>query len=345
MIVFFIAIVIGKETMSSDEFYKSYFIVPLYNVSVNENIINEDLNGYKIVTNDFIFQNLDGKLFNSEDLYEDIKKPCAGMLYKRPLARYVLIKELDLFQGYDKEISDRNQSIRDNIAEDFSFLLTAMRLKYTGNIQVNRVYALADKEHCSFNLPLSTELSFIDRVFYIDTKMFWWDEYELSLDMWKNIWEYKNKISESASALWLPISYFMSYYSVVNLTEKIIKLCTVWETTLLNDRKSELQYCLMVRGSSLLKKDLSLIFKTAYDLRSQLLHSGNVTNFSLLRKVISDSTKNDNERLFLFIKEYMEPITREILKKFIKNYLETPKSLEKIAQSLDKSVFQKLAEK
>ena len=96
---------------------------------------------------------------------------------------------------------------------------------------------------------------------------------------------------------------------------------------------------------SLLKKDLSLIFKTAYDLRSQLLHSGNVTNFSLLRKVISDSTKNDNERLFLFIKEYMEPITREILEKFIKNYLETQKSLEKIAQSLDKSVFQKLAEK
>lgn len=41
----------------------------------------------------------------------------------------------------------------------------------------------------------------------------------------------------------------------------------------------------------------------------------------------------------------MEPITREILEKFIKNYLETQKSLEKIAQSLDKSVFQKLAEK
>lgn len=136
MIVFFIAIVIGKETMSSDEFYKSYFIVPLYNVSVNENIINEDLNGYKIVTNDFIFQNLDGKLFNSEDLYEDIKKPCAGMLYKRPLARYVLIKELDLFQGYDKEISDRNQSIRDNIAEDFSFFINSNEIevywKYSG---------------------------------------------------------------------------------------------------------------------------------------------------------------------------------------------------------------------
>lgn len=331
--------------MSSDKFYKSYFIVPLYNVSIDMDIINEELNGYKIVTDDFVFQNLTGKLFNPEDLYEDIKKPFAGMLSKRPLARYVLIKELKLFQGYDKEILDRNQSIRDKVVEDVSFLLTAMRLNCAGNIQINRGYALAEKEHCSFNLPLSTELNFIDNVFYIDTKIFWWNEYNLSRDTWKKIWEYKDKISKSAVALWLPISYFMSYYSVVNLTEKLIKLCTVWETTLLNDRKSELQYCLMVRGSSLLNKDLSLVFKTAYDLRSQLLHSGNVTNFSLLRKVISDNTKNDIERLFVFIKEYMEPITREILEKFIENYLETQKSLEKIAQSLDKSVFQKLAEK
>jgi len=136
--MFFIEIVIEKETMSSDEFYKSYFIVPLYNVSVDKDIINEDLNGYKIVMNDFIFQNLNGKLFNPEDLYEDIKKLFAGMLYKRPLARCMLIKELDLIQGYDKEISERNQSMREN--------------------------ALAEKEHCSFNLPLSTELNFIDRI-------------------------------------------------------------------------------------------------------------------------------------------------------------------------------------
>lgn len=324
--------------MQTDKNYSAYVIVPLYNVSIDNDILNMNIGEYNIVTNDFIFQNLDDKLYNKENLYEDIQKPHLGTECKRPLAKYALFKKID----YVGEFLNKNQQIQEQLVEDIAILLIAMRIAYKGNIQINRCYIFAERGYCSLNLNLSTSLDYIYNFIFIKNNMYFLDNYILSKNIIKFINEFKNDILMSKLALWIPISYFMSYYSTTDLIEKIIKLCTVWETTLLNDRKAELQYCLRVRGSSLLNSDLNLMFKIAYDIRSQLIHTGNINSTNLLHKLV-DKGKDDTENLFIFIKDHMEPVTRDILKKIIIIHLKTGKNLEKIAKSIDDEIFTKLS--
>lgn len=327
--------------MPMDTTYSAYFIAPLYNVSITADVSNINLGNYNIITNDFIFQNLGKTLYGIEDLYVDIQKPQLGMICTRPVAKYMLFKRIDLYSD-NVENFNNNKQIQEQIAKDVVCLLTTMRIVLGGNIQINRCYILSEREYHNFGLSLSTSLDHIDNSLYIENKIYHLDNYILSEENIKVINEYKENISKSNPAMWLPISYFMSYYSTTNLIEKIIKLCTVWETTLLNDRKTELQYCLMVRGSSLLNSNLNLLFKIAYDIRSQLIHTGNISTFNQLHKLVNTS-KDDIENLFVFIKKFMEPVTREILKKFISIYIKTNKKLESIAKSIDDDIFTKLS--
>lgn len=73
------------------------------------------------------------------------------------------------------------------------------------------------------------------------------------------------------------------------------------------------------RGSYLLHQNLSDILKLAYDLRSEIVHSGKISNKTLNKiknkPYIMNSMEEDIDFgvLFNFLINYLEPITREIL--------------------------------
>ena len=65
-----------------------------------------------------------------------------------------------------------------------------------------------------------------------------------------------------------------------------------------------------------------------------------------LRKFLGASNdKKMVELILIFIRDYMEDITRKILLYFIDQAAETYKSLEEIAQSIDSDVFEGLSSK
>ena len=47
----------------------------------------------------------------------------------------------------------------------------AMRLSKSGNIQINRVYTISEREFYSFDVPISTPIQFVDN-FYNIRKIF-----------------------------------------------------------------------------------------------------------------------------------------------------------------------------
>lgn len=323
----------------------TYFIAPIYNVNVDETLLGKSFAGFKILLNETIFQKYSKELYYPDDLFQDIENAKGGMLIKRPTARYVFFKKLYLHNGYNEEINNKNNMIIENETENLTNLIVAMRLLKSGNIHINRVYILGKVEHHSFNLPISSFLDAMNNSF-IDNKDYnFWNNYEISKKDLNNTLKIKNNLTKCYRNLWLPISYFMSYYKTPNLTDKLIRLCTIWEATLLNDCKNELNYRLIVRGSAFLERNLSDVFKIAYEIRSKLLHTGTIPNLTKLANLIKVEDKTDISKIFIFLKDYLEPITREIINKFMINYIKTGKNLKHLSESIDEIILKKLSQK
>lgn len=322
-----------------------YFIVPIYNVNVDEKLLNKSFAGFKILLNTAIFQKYREELYYPDDLFQDIELPQSGMLIKRPTARYVFLKKLYFYNGYNEDINHKNNVIIDNEIQNFMNLIVAMRLLKSGNIQINRVYILGKAEHHSFNLSISSSLDAMNN-FFIDNKDYnFLSNYAISKKDLNNTLKIKNNLTKCHQNLWLPISYFMSYYKTPNLTDKLIRLCTIWEATLLNDCENELNYRLIIRGSAFLEKDLSEIFKIAYNIRSKLLHTGSIPKLTKLTSLIGSEDKTDISKIFIFLKDYLEPITRKIINKFMINHLKTGKNLKDLSESIDNAILKKLSRK
>ena len=121
---------------------------------------------------------------------------------------------------------------------------------------------------------------------------------------------------------WLPLSYFNQYHSSKTPIDKLIKLSIVWESTILNGIQSELSYRFALRGTHLLKETLNFILKTAYDVRSCIVHTGDIDS-SAAKKMRNLFNEDDSDSLvfFKFIKDYLEPVTRNILNEFLQKCL------------------------
>ena len=321
-----------------------YYIVPLYNVDptgMKPQILPE---GYELISNKEFFEKYQ-PLFNIQlrNLAEDIQLLHPGQLYERATASYLLIKKLSFKKeetplGTKREISDKVYAAEQDRLVAWIF---ALRLLNPGNIQVYQIYSISYNFYSSFYFSIGTIIPNLESFWNFGKgEIGTIESYPLGKVDPHALQEIINKCKQNYTVMKLPLNYWLSYYQERDLINKLLRLTTVWETTVLNDRSSELQYALEIRGSYVLAKDTRHIFKLAYQLRSELLHTG-VANKKTIQKINSHlnfTYKSTWATFFYFIKDTLEPITREILLYFLNTTDKTKQNLEKIAQQLDENI-------
>ncbi len=329
---------------------KIQVFVPLYNISIPDEYINRDIVGFKFITNKIFESDYESAIIKIS-LYDgfirnikaDILEPRAGMLYERALSKYILFKEYDAKYKCDATgLSKEFEQDRRNIQVEIEAFLLAMRFADKGRLQVNKGYMFSNFYQNEFNFHSSTPVENISAWYRtIGEPLFEYD-YTISNTNIKNIVH----IFENLSSINMPINEIMAvpilnwihYYKSTNLFDRVFKLSTIFECTILADVKSELAYRLGIRCSKFFGKDVYKAIKIFYDLRSSIVHNGKVDNDT--HKKINKLIHKDceiTESIFIFLKEHIEPMVREILCKSVeifanqkvKNYVELSERIEK----------------
>ncbi len=324
---------------------KAYYIVPLYNVNysgMNEKILPR---GYKLIKNTEFFDKYRPQLMeNIYTLEEDVQIPRVGTFHRRTTATYLLIKEIQI----KPTISDKgfNHNINDELYDQEEIEITnwvfALRLLNAGNIQVSKSYCITDHSYADFHLSVGTIIPNLSNSWRFPQGEYGFlDNYSLDNLEPNSMISMIVKCEENYPALQIPLNYWSSYYQERNLINKILRLATIWEVTLLNDKKTELQYALKLRGSYLLHKDVSKVLQLAYSIRSEIVHTGTLTQNTInkVQSYINKSCKDYWFAVFLFIKQELEPLTREILCAFLNRIDGSHLTLEKIAKQLDEEII------
>ena len=323
----------------------TYIFVPLYNACIDPNILGKDFHTFDIISTTQFFNEYSPKFQKYGFHYQTLQlewniQEHFGYSEKYPFANFLIRTGGKLPHIIDQSTEDRARDIIDKGLNAVVNYLMAMRLYKTGNIQIERYYVVSPEMAVTGFLAESTVKEYIDlKDNYSDER---WNEYEIAEADVSKIIALCKKMNSVIDIINIPITYFQEYYSSKNTFDKLLKLVTVWECTLLNDCRSELTYKLQVRGSNLLGKDLSKFFKIAYELRSDIVHTGKPSDKTekQLRKFLNiKDNKSLSDILVIFVRDYMEPITRKILLRFVDKAAETHQNLEQIAQSIDTDVF------
>ena len=266
-----------------------------------------------------------------------------GQIYRRNTAKYLLIKELQVEslvtkQGFNSNIND---GLYKKEQETIITWIFALRLLYPGNIQVNQSYSVSKNFYASYCLSIGTMIDNLNNVWNFSQDEFCsLDNYSLGKVSPEKLSIMVTKCSQNYSSMKIPLNYWNSYYQERDLANKIIKLATVWEATLLNDKRNELQYTLKIRGSYVLQKDSRKIFELAYTVRSKLLHTGFVDQKTINRinEYLGKYYKYTWTTLFYFMKNVLEPLTRDILTYFLNSIAQTHLNLEQTARGIDELI-------
>jgi hypothetical protein len=308
---------------------KAYIFVPLYNIEVqNKDILDKQIDGLSIISND-IFRSKYEKFINhimSNDflcsLNEDITIPRSGMLVTRQFAKYLLVKECELSE-YLLGTKNYNQmdfkTVISELKMDFEKFILAARLVQKGRIQIHKGYFFSTLYYSQFQLHSSSNLENISPYYFYLDKTFFEPIYNINLKIFNHINKeisILNKLKEEN--LVIPMLYFQQYYNAINLSDRVIKLAIILESTMLANTNSELKYRLGIRTSKFLNKDVKGILENFYDIRSSIVHNGEIINIRKKLKSYIDNIDNNNsdtEILFYFIQNQVEPIVREILSK------------------------------
>jgi hypothetical protein len=319
-----------------------YLVLPLYIARVDLNVLNKEfLDGYKIISISDFHKNYIEQLYDHDNLlHDDVRLPQVGQTINRPSAHYVLLKEVTLINDHTEAGRKKDDAIMNDEVQKLDLFISALRLLSSGSIHTHKVYFLSDVTHNNNVLKTSTSLYDINTWYRNTEKHCFWEQYDISADTLKSVGGIIENLQRTFDRFWLPMSYFNQYHSSYDLADKIIKLSIIWESTLLNGKRDELRYSLSVRGSYLLERDLGDILKTAYDIRSNIVHTGDVSPdvIKRVKRIIGeDGTAFDV--LFKFVKIYLEPITRDILNGFLQKILDNNKGLSRIANELDGEIF------
>lgn len=322
----------------------SYYIVPLYNVDPTDMDPRILPDGYKLISNREFFAKYRPYLVNHHsDLEADIQITWEGQIVKRVTATYLLMKELQvqsLFEG-KKFNPDINDELYKREQETIIEWIFALRLLCSGNIQVYQSYSLSKDFYASYSLSIGTIIDNLDNVWnFSKEEICSLDNYLLGQVKSDDLSAMLFKCKNNYLSMKIPLNYWISYYQERDLINRIIKLAIIWEATLLNDKKNELQYTLKMRGSCVLQKDIRKVFDLAYNVRSQLLHTGLVEQKTINRinEYLGKYYKNTWTTLFYFIKDVLEPMTRNILVHFLDSINENHLTLEQTAISIDDKI-------
>lgn len=334
---------------------KLYIVLPIYNIEVNNDVINtEIIGGYKLITNETFFNKYKKEIIFDEntDVYhsleEDISSPQSGMPFTRSLAKHVLIKEFEVEGEYPSNKELFNSFIDKEKAMINRFILL-LRLIQNGRCQFNSFYIFANSIYARFFTGFSTNINDI-RNFLVTSEEEILNEKNCLFS--KEIVDKLNQANSifipSSREEQVPIMYFMQYYNTNNMFDRIIKLAIVLESSVLAGIQNELSYRLRIRVSAFLKQDCKDILNIFYTLRSGIVHNGTVEkkSFSDIRKVINNEKCSDIKAIFVFLRDYMEPIVRNVLYKSFETFEKDRKikNYNELFSSVDDEIFKKITE-
>ncbi len=329
---------------------RTFLFVPLFNVTVDASLFNKKINGFKIITSKQYFAEYkplmieDGWPKYTDELDKIVEIPSPGTFY-HPLCNFLIVREIYLPAEENQQTADEVRSIINKYLERISYFLYACRCLKAGNLQYESYFAISKIAYYYGKLSYDTALQNMDRCKVSPLqKLYMHDWYDLSSNnvMW--LLRFAKKIYKVKDKMGLPIAYFMEYYSSLKEYERIIKLAIVWESSILNDCKQELEYRFKIRSSALLEEDLSKVLSLAYDIRSSIVHTGLLRkeNAKKLKKFLNTDETDGGTLLFIFMKDHLEEITRQILQNLILRIYKSGKTLEETAKDIDKEIFKSL---
>ena len=327
-----------------------YIFIPLYNLSIRNEVYK--IYGFKLITSQEYSEKYRHQIYRKslpfymEKLDEDVRIPYSGMIREHPLSKYMFVKKIPAFDLSLFDNNDIKQYIAENVNSICNFICAA-RLYKTGHLQALRYYALSKSYACCGSLPFADSWNEIETIYNPVTCCL--DTFDLKKSELKSIRLISKKL-ENNNNFNLPMMFFSSYYGTCNVYDKLLRLITVLEILLTNDSNAELSYRMSVRASRLLKRDVSKILRLAYDCRSQFIHSG-AQNNCVLKKLKtqyplqnSKDDQNEAELLFQLIKNDLEQIVREVLKRVLNLTDKTKKSFKEIDEDLDEQILSKITE-
>lgn len=328
---------------------KHAVFVPIYNISISSDIINTTVfDGYTFVKSEQI-QNKYGNYINLEQsivkqFMRDISKDHSEKSLLYPSAAIVLVK---ICENSDIELEE--DKIESELVKEIDNIILALRLASKGQCKINSGYFLLNNDWIVryFNTTTSIENILISHETRKKNSV---DEYIYNLDnsilkSSETIYKSLDKFVENAR---IPIDYFSNYYDVITPQEKIVQISIVFESLILANTKDELKYRLGLRTSALLGKDVKAPLELFYDIRSNIVHNGNIEKncnglLNKLRNITGQQSKDETELLFYFVKDYIEPILREVLYKSFKILAETElNNFETLTKELDKFILKQV---
>lgn len=330
---------------------KAYIVLPIYNVEVAKSVLNtEFIDNYKIISNKIFYEEYKHKVIGSTStivtqfLEDDIAIPQVGMMVTRPLAQYIIIKECYIENDYNNKTSTNFKNIERGL---LNHLLLSLRLAQKGRVQVNRCYFFTTNLQSFIPIDFATNLECMYNRLFAEETLFE-DVYEFTSETVQKLKETCRIVRPYSNGAIVPINYFMQYYNTTSTYDRIIKLAIVLESSILAGVENELTYRLKLRTSAFLHCNYGTMLDILYKLRSCIVHNGDINKkcFNELKIFLNDNDCSDTKALFIFIKDYIEPLVRKILYKAFEEFSRSDeiKNFNQLLKKIDDKIFSKITE-
>lgn len=338
--------------------YAYNLFIPLFNIEVEENLLRKDfINKYKILPSEDITLEPQNYVFatdsNTRTFIKDITLNGPNKWLLHPYAKFVLCKTVLLQNDDDKTIVAAKETYKKEVDK----ILLSLRLVSDGFCQVNNLYMLANGHSIVTAMLSSSQIENVcmshrsykgtllgENLYNLTTKVF--------NDAQK---EFEKIDSIEKNVISIPSSYFHKCYNSVTPSDRILNLAIVLESTMLAGKSQELTYRLLLRTSAFLEKDVKKVLEYFYTLRSEIIHNGTIPDFNSkknqkdlykpLAKITGIEAKDCTELIFYFIKNHVEPLVREVLRKSFHIFAEDAKiyTYQELNSYIEKFILEKIS--
>jgi len=336
---------------------KFNIFIPLFNIDVDETLLGKELLcEYKILKSNDILYNIEQFVFAIEpftnSFVKDITQNGVNKILMHPYAKYVLFKQIVIPDNDAALIK-----VKEKIKEEVDDIILAFRLVSNGYIQVNNCYFVANGHSAFTMMKSSSQVEnicishrsrqnnlLVENLYNLNCKLF--NDIKEQFSIIKNV-----KNSNTSIAM----DYLHKCYNTNTPYDRIINLAIILESTMLAGKNEELNYRLFLRTSALLGRDVKELLETFYSIRSDIVHNGIIQEksskkknkkdiYDRISKIINIERKDKTELVFYFVKDYIEPLVREILCKTYKIFVDNTSitNYEELNCQIEKFIMQKI---
>lgn len=317
----------------------------IYNVQPDQEILDVDFNGYRILPFDIFASRYNSHIVNLKVhnfwTYESIINSI------KP--QYVLVATT----LYDKDTSvDINTIPPESIFSTFLNTVLYLRLYKSGDIQMGTFFV----SYKGNEKPAWRNISHTNFVCFMTNPQYpgyqhSWKPYTLNAAETAELLSFINELEQKdltkAYEILQATGPFTRAFDTPDLSYKITNLVTVLECLLADDGKEgEISFKLRTRLIFLLgEKNLVRFISDIYEIRSEISHKGTLSKAKFITKFKKKNGRDfTNKDMFEYI-EQLENICRKVLNYFLKKFInEDMGNIQAISNELNQAMFSKLAE-